>query len=157
MNYNLEKQTYHILTNSPWPIFVGLFSLEIPLGLLYFNNIGNSTFFFYHGLFSLIGIVISWWQDTIKESIIEGSHSRLVKFGLKFGFFLFILSEIMFFSGFFWAFFHSSFSPVFQLGTVWPPTGLITASPWDIPFLNTIILLSSGIILTYVHHLLLNY
>jgi cytochrome c oxidase subunit 3 len=40
-----------------------------------------------------------------------------VQYGLRFGMVLFIVSEIMFFVSFFWAFFHSSLAPAIQLGT----------------------------------------
>ena len=65
---------------------------------------------------------------------------------------LFIVSEVMFFFGFFWAFFHSSLSPVPEIGSLWPPMGIDTISAWGVPLLNTIILLSSGITITWAHH-----
>jgi cytochrome c oxidase subunit 3 len=45
------------------------------------------------------------------------------------GMVLFIVSEIMFFFAFFWAFFHSSTSPAIEIGGVWPPLGIETFSP----------------------------
>jgi cytochrome c oxidase subunit 3 len=69
---------------------------------------------------------------------------------------LFILSEIMFFFSFFWAFFHVSINPSVAIGGVWPPAGLTVISPWGVPLLNTIILLSSGASITWAHHSLLS-
>jgi cytochrome c oxidase subunit 3 len=60
----------------------------------------------------------------------------------------------MFFFSFFWAFFHSSLSPVFSIGGVWPPVGIEPINPWGVPFLNTLILLCSGFTLTWAHHAL---
>lgn len=57
----------------------------------------------------------------------------------------------MFFFSFFWGFFHFSLSPAIQLGNVWPPLGIETFSPWKIPLLNTLILLTSGITVTVAH------
>jgi cytochrome c oxidase subunit 3 len=68
---------------------------------------------------------------------------------------LFIVSEVMFFFAFFWAFFHSSLAPSIEIGSMWPPKGISVLNPWDIPFLNTIILLSSGASVTWAHHAIL--
>jgi cytochrome c oxidase subunit 3 len=65
---------------------------------------------------------------------------------------LFIVSEIMLFFAFFWGFFHSALAPVPEIGSVWPPLGIQTLSPWGIPLLNTLILLTSGATITVAHH-----
>ena len=72
--------------------------------------------------------------------------------GLRYGMILFIVSELMFFVAFFWAFFHASLSPTVEIGAVWPPKGIEVLNPWEVPFLNTVILLSSGAAVTWAHH-----
>jgi len=57
----------------------------------------------------------------------------------------------VFFFLFFEAFFYFILSPAIQVGNVWPPLGIETFSPWKIPLLNTLILLTSGITVTVAH------
>jgi heme/copper-type cytochrome/quinol oxidase subunit 3 len=71
--------------------------------------------------------------------------------GLKYGMLLFIVSEIMFFFSFFWAFFHYSLSPSVWTGGVWPPKGIVPLNALFLPLVNTVLLLVSGITLTWAH------
>jgi cytochrome c oxidase subunit 3 len=64
-------------------------------------------------------------HEVITESTFSGYHTIIVQSGLKLGFILFIVSEIMLFFGFFWAFFHMSLSPDMNLGLVWPPLAIL--------------------------------
>ena len=55
-----------------------------------------------------------WWRDVIRESTFQGHHTKAVQTGLRYGMILFIVSEIMFFVAFFWAFFHFSLAPTVE-------------------------------------------
>ena len=68
---------------------------------------------------------------------------------------LFIASEVMFFVAWFWAFFNASLFPTESIGAIWPPKEIETFDPWDIPLINTLILLLSGTTVTWAHHALL--
>lgn len=68
---------------------------------------------------------------------------------------LFIISEILFFLAIFWAYFHSALSPTIELGAHWPPMGIEAINPFELPLMNTVILLSSGFTVTYAHHCLI--
>lgn len=93
----------------------------------------------------------SWLWDIIIEATFEGRHTFAVQRGLRLGFILFIVSEFMFFFGFFWAFFHSSVSPSIWINAMWPPFGSKYINPNGLPLVNTCLLLISGITVTYAH------
>lgn len=112
-------------------------------------------FLAFGGLIMLVLTLIGWWRDVIRESTDLGYHPRPVQRGLRFGFILFIVSEVMFFIAFFWAFFHSGLSPSVWIGAEWPPVGLAVFSPYGVPLLNTLILLTSGASITWAHKALL--
>lgn len=62
--------------------------------------------------------MVLWWRDVIREAK-GGYHTTPVQQGILIGFLLFLLSEVMLFVSFFWAFFHSSLSPNVELA-LWP-------------------------------------
>jgi heme/copper-type cytochrome/quinol oxidase subunit 3 len=144
-------QKFHLVDNSPWP-FIALFFIAFFFEnlVIYFDLHKNLDFVtVVTGCF--VVLVILWTVNIIVEAI-YGSHSRVVYRGLKFGMLLFIVSEILFFFAFFWAFFHMSVAPSVAIGAVWPPKSIQPLDIWGLPFTNTLLLLSSGVTLTIAHH-----
>ncbi len=152
------KQPYHLVNPSPWPIIASLGAGTTVLGIIFAAHFGRYEVLV-AGLLIVLGTMAGWWWDVLKESRTAGLHTPVVRVGLRYGMTLFIASEVMFFVGFFWAFFHFALFPEHVLDVtgpaIWPPAGIETFNPFNLPFLNTMILLLSGCTVTWAHHALI--
>jgi cytochrome c oxidase subunit 3 len=153
---SVQVHPYHLVEPSPWPLLVSLALLTTTLSaVITFHGFSNGSFLLSLGLLSTILTIILWFISVTREATALGFHTQRVIAGLSLGFILFIISEVFFFLSFFWAFFHSALAPTVELGSTWPPVGIEALNPWEIPLLNTVLLLSSGATLTYSHHSLI--
>lgn len=149
-----QTHAYHIVNPSPWPLTGAISALLLTSGLVIWFHY-NSITLLSLGLLANILTIYQWWRDIIREGTYQGHHTPIVQKGLRYGIILFIISEVFFFAGFFWAFYHSSLVPTHDLGGCWPPTGITPLNPLEVPLLNTSVLLASGVSITWAHHSLI--
>ena len=162
-----KNHDYHILPPSPWPMLSSLAALWLAIGgLMWMKEHPHGMWVFLAGLAAVLFCMASWWVDVIKEAR-AGDHTPVVQLHLRYGMILFIASEVMFFVGWFWAWFdfalfpvalqvsgeHASVVEIVQNAVAtFPPKGMEVLNAFELPLLNTFILLLSGTTITWAHH-----
>ena len=146
----VKNHDYHILNPSIWPA-MGALGAFIMLGgsVLFFHDYGPWAMLI--GFVLVLYVMFAWWSDVVDESHV-GDHTPVVVIGLRYGFIMFIMSEVMFFVAWFWSFFKHALYPMDAIDNTWPPPGIETFDPWHLPLINTLILLCSGCFATWAHH-----
>lgn len=149
---NFEKNHYYFfLSSSPWPLVSRVSSLFLFLSFYIFFKTG-----LYHAMalsFLVLSIIsYQWWRDLSVEYLYDGLNSISLENCLKNSILLFISSEVLFFVSFFWRYFHYLFSDCIELGWHWSSLGIMMFDYSNVPLVNTLILLTSGLTITLSHY-----
>ena len=172
---------YYIPHNSPWPIRASIALFAVMLGAIAYLNDWAGAWSFLPGALLLAYMFFGWFSTVIGENQ-QGIYNLQVDRSFRMGMMWFIFSEVMFFGAFFGALFYARMLSVPWLGgqgvkvftnfvlwpqfeSSWPTNGpahvggradstFSTISALGVPALNTAILLTSGLTVTFAHHAL---
>lgn len=175
---SVQADRYYIPAPSAWPIFTILGMVTFVVGFgnwLEGHDLAHYAFF--AGLAWIFFMAFIWFRGVSRESE-HGRYNATVDRSFRWGMCWFIFSEVMFFGAFFGALFYTRVLSVPWLGgegvefltnqvlwqgytATWPTNGpahiggvFQTMPAWGIPFINTLLLLSSGVTITFAHHAL---
>lgn len=151
---------YHILPPDIWPLATSVSALTFTTGMVFFmHEMANAWLVLGLGVAGLIASFFGWFSKIVNEAQ-SGDHTPVVQLHMRYGMILFIASEVMFFVGWFWAWFDFSLFPstlTEVIGGTWPPAAIEEVlNAFELPLLNTLILLCSGTTVTWAHHSLIN-
>lgn len=151
MNHFEKNHYYFFLRSSPWPLISSMssFFLFLSFYILFKRGLLHPLLFSFLVLFT---ISYQWWRDLSVEYLFDGLNSISLENCLKNSMILFISSEVLFFFSFFWRYFHYMFSDCIELGWHWSSYGIMMFDYSNVPLVNTLILLTSGLTITLSHH-----
>lgn len=154
-----KNHDYHILPPSIWPLLTGISVFVMLFGAVIWMDNHSNPYLFLMGFVGVLYNMYAWWSEVIVESH-QGDHTPVVRIGLRYGFIMFLMSEVMFFAAWFWSFFKHAMYPMGPQSPAidgqFPPVGIETFDPWHLPLINTLILLCSGAAATWAHHALVH-
>ena len=150
-----KNHDYHILAPSIWPLIGAIGGFVMLFGAVLWMH-GITSFMFWAGLVAVLYTMFAWWSEVVAESR-AGDHTPVVRIGLRYGFILFVMSEVMFFFAWFWSFFKHRMYPMYDYaGTEYIQPDIHAVDPFHLPLINTLVLLLSGCAITWAHHALVH-
>ena len=165
------KQThYSVPEPMPWPVMGSASLFLMALGAVFvFNGMMGGWVSIAAGFMLLLYMMVRWFGDVIRESE-GGKYGRWEDVSFRWGMSFFIFSEVMFFAAFFGALFWARIYSVPDLSSIesnalvwpgytghWPSAGpyfmekFQVMGAWGLPALNTALLLTSGVTVTFAH------
>ncbi len=152
---HVKNHDYHILPPSLKPLLSSIAAFIMLYGAVMWMAKGT-PFIFLIGLAGVLFMMWTWWAEAIKESNM-GDHTPVVRIGLRYGVIMFIMSEVMFFVAWFWAFFKTTMYPMHEYaGTEYQEPSIHAIDAFHLPLMNTLLLLISGCFVTWAHHALVH-
>ena len=170
-----DLNKYYVPHAARWPIVgsIGMTTLVVGAASM-MNGSDIGQYMMYGGLAIIILMLFGWFGEVIHESV-NGFYNSQVDTSFRMGMLWFIFSEVMFFAAFFGALFYARALVIPWLGgegtgvmtnallwpefdSVWPTNGpadlggdFQTVPAFDVPLVNTLVLLTSGITVTMAH------
>jgi|KBSMisStandDraft_5_1062788.scaffolds.fasta_scaffold01810_17 cytochrome c oxidase subunit 3 len=169
-----RQQHYSVPQPMAWPIMgsASLFLMALG-GVFVMNSSSGGWVSIAAGFMLLLYMMVRWFGDVIRESE-GGMYGRWEDVSFRWGMSFFIFSEVMFFAAFFGALYWTRIHSVPDLATIesnallwpgfnahWPSAGpgftetFETMHAWGLPAINTALLLTSGVTVTFAHWALL--
>ncbi|MGR3623315.1 cytochrome c oxidase subunit 3 [Pseudophaeobacter sp.] len=150
-----KNHDFHILPPSILPFLAALGGFFMLFGaVLWMQDI--TPWMFWIALVGVLYVSFAWWSEMVSEAR-QGDHAPVVRIGLRYGFILFVMSEVMFFFAWFWSFFKHAIYPMESyIGTEYVAPAIHAVDPFHLPLINTLVLLLSGCAVTWAHHALVH-